>query len=372
MKASWVELNLPILRANLNAARAALSSSSELIAVVKSNAYGHGMLEVAACAWETGVRRFAVAQLGSALRLRRAWPQAQIMILTVADPEDVPALVEQRIVPLIVSERQGEALAREARARGLLLACHAKIDTGMGRLGFAWDTAAPAIARLSRAGGLTFEGVCTHFASAGGPNRAFAQTQADRFRQCLAAAAEAGVRFPFVHMANSGGFLSDPAWDCNGVRLGILMYGYGNAAQGRVRTRPFLQWKASVVQVKCVPKGFPVSYDSTYVTEAPTKIATVNAGYGDGYPRLLSHKGFVLIGGRRCPIAGRVTMNLITVDVGAGSAVEEGAEVVLLGEQGDESIWADELARLCDTISYEIVTGINPALERRTVDSPAA
>jgi alanine racemase len=145
----------------------------------------------------------------------------------------------------------------------------------------------------------------------------------------------------------------------DGVRLGILTYGYGGRQAGaRIRTRPFLQWKTRVVQIKHVPRGFPVSYLSTHVTTEPTTLATIDVGYSDGFSRLMSNKGEVLVGGRRAKVVGRVTMNFTVIDIGSQGGVREGDEVVLIGEQGGESIWADELAGWCQTISYEVLTGI--------------
>jgi alanine racemase len=234
----------------------------------------------------------------------------------------------------------------------------------MGRLGFAWKDAADRIRRLAVDPALSLEGLCTHFASSDSPDRKFTDTQAKRFTTVAAACRKSGLPRLFLHASNSGGILRDGAWDMDGVRPGILLYGYargGGTDSGtdcRVRTRPFLQWKTRVLQVKRVPAGFPVSYDSTFVTDRETCIATVDVGYADGYSRLLSNRGAVVIGGRRRPIAGRVTMNLVTVDAGPEGDVQAGDEVVLLGEQNGTSIWADELAGWCETIPYEILTSI--------------
>jgi alanine racemase len=240
------------------------------------------------------------------------------------------------------------------------LRCHAKVDTGMGRLGFAWEEAAAALARLVREGGLRVEGLCTHFASGGraGPG-SFAEEQARRFRAVAEQCAARGLAIPFRHIANSAAFLARPDWDLDGVRLGIVAYGYGNRQDRRaVRTRPFLQWKTRVVQVRRVPAGSPVGYSSTHVTPAATQLAVIDVGYSDGYARLLSNKGCVLVGGRRAPVVGRVTMNFTTVDVGPDATVRDGDEAVLIGTQGGASVWADELARQAQTIPYEILTGI--------------
>jgi alanine racemase len=238
----------------------------------------------------------------------------------------------------------------------------------MGRIGFAWETAAAQLAGLVAGGKLEVRGLCTHFASADSRDRSFADEQFSRFERVLAACAEQGITDCFRHASNSGGLLQDAAWELDGVRPGILLYGYGprlsTPRTGTIVTRPFLQWKTRVVHVKRVPAGFRVSYDSTYVTEHETCIATLDVGYADGYPRLLSNRGVVLVGGRRVPVAGRVTMNLTTVDVGPEARVAAGDEAVLLGTQGGEAIWADELADRARTISYEILTNIRASARR--------
>jgi len=367
MKSSWVEIDLDGLESNLRALRSALSAGAEAILVVKSDAYGHGLVPVSGRAWRCGVRWFAVAHLNSALRLREALPEAGILVLSPIEPGDVRVAAQQGITPIVVDGAHAARLSEAGEAAGLRLPCHVKVDTGMGRLGFAWDSIARSIVTLRAAAGLQIDGMLTHLASAAPGNRGFAIEQVRRFRNCLAKCRAAGVQIPFSHVSNSGGFLCEPGWDFDAARVGILAYGYGAKGNVRVLTEPFLHWKATVVQVKHVAAGFPVGYDSTYFAPCPTQIATVNVGYADGYPRVLSNKGEVLIRGHRRRIAGRVTMNLITVDAGPRGDVCEGDEVVLLGRQGTASIGADELAAGCHTISYEILTGISPLLERRVM-----
>jgi alanine racemase len=356
---AWTELDFEVLRANLEAVRSALPAPVEIIQVVKANAYGHGMETVATHAFRSGVRWFLVARLDEALALRAALPKAGILLLGAVWPLDVSELHSNAIIPILVSEDQGRSLAAEARRHNLTLACHAKIDTGMGRLGLAWQEAARVLGQLKAEGGLDIQGLCMHFAAVGGSDDAFAMIQGERFARVETKCHALGMTGLFKHLSNSAAFLAHPQWDMDGVRLGILGYGYGERLPGgRARTRPFLQWKTRVVQVKYVPKGFPVSYLSTHVTAEPTWLATIDVGYSDGFSRLMSNKGQVLVGGRRAKVVGRVTMNFTVIDVGSEGGVKEGDEVVLIGEQGDESLWADELARWCQTISYEILTSI--------------
>lgn len=362
MSNTWVELDLGILGENLRTVQEALAPGARTVFVVKANAYGHGMIPVAQRAWEGGVRWFAVAHLDEAAELRVVLPDAELIIVGALDPADVAAAARARAIPVLVSPEHALGIARAAASAGIRLRCHAKVDTGMGRLGFTWEEAGRVLPEIAREASLDVCGICTHFASANPADRAFADEQARRFSRVLADCETAGVRFAFKHISNSGGLICDPAWHLDAVRSGILLYGYGlrvGGPHGRgIETRPFLQWKTRVLQVKSVSANFPVSYDSTHRTRHPTRIATLAAGYADGYHRALSNRGQVLVGGVRCPVVGRVTMNLTMVDVGPDSRVQAGDEAVLLGMQGNASLWADELATWAGTISYEILTSI--------------
>lgn len=356
---TWTELNLSALGGNLALLRSAMAGRADVILVVKANAYGHGMEAVATYAAQAGVRRFMVVRMDEALALRKVLPEGEILLMGGVWPHDVEALMASRIIPVMLAEGQAVEVAAEVRRRGGRLACHVKIDTGMGRLGVPWEDALNVVRRLSEAGGLDICGICTHFASSGQASKGFDELQMRRFRQVEEEYRGMGLTGLFRHVSNSSSFLSHPEWDMDGVRIGIAAYGYCDALVGeRIRTRPVLQWKTRVLQVKKVEAGFPVGYSSTHMTERPTWLATVDMGYSDGYSRLMSNKGQVLIGGRRARVVGRVSMNFTVVDVGEAGGVNEGDEVVLLGRQGGESIWADELAKWCQTIPYEILTSI--------------
>lgn len=359
MKNAWIELDLEVFRDNLRSIRRALSPRAALILVVKARAYGHGLEAIARCAREQGVQWFVVSNLEEALTLREAVSDAVVLLLGAALPNDTATLLGSRIVPVLVSHSQAQGIAAAARSHGCSLPCHIKIDTGMGRFGLDWADAAQQILALHREGGLRIEGLCTHFASAGRKGDDYADRQAQRFQQVVNTCAANGLKVPCRHIANSAAFLKHPEWDLTAVRCGILAYGYGGRYAGaRATTRPFMQWKTRVIQVRRVPAGFPVSYLSTYVTQAPTVLAMINVGYADGFARQLSNRGLALLGGRRVPVVGRVTMNFSVLDAGPEAQVREGDEVVLMGEQGGEAIWADELARWCKTIPYEILTSI--------------
>ena len=368
MHHAWVEIDLTAFRENLRALGGSLRPSTATVLVVKANAYGHGLIPMARCAAEAGVRWFAVAHMEEAVGVRSVAPEAGIVLLGPAEPADVPRLLELRAWPVVVSVEHGRALAAEARRAGATLPAHLKIDTGMGRLGMLWTQAAEEGGALLDEPGLRIDGVCTHFARVEPGAEDPARAQVERFMDVVRAVeAKAGRRL-FRHCSSSRAILCRPEWDFDGVRPGIIAYGYGATdAAGRVHTRPILQWKTRVAQARRVPAGFSVGYYGTYTTPAPTTLAVVALGYADGYLRSLSNRGHMLIGGRRCRVVGRVSMNWIIVDVGLYGRVAQGDEVVVVGRQGNHEIWADELATLCRTIPYEILTGINPLLDRRYV-----
>lgn len=366
MGPSWVEVDLKVLRGNLRNIRTALGKGTEPVLVVKADAYGHGAAAVVACAAAEGVRWFAAVYAAEAAAIRRAAPKSSIVLLGPADAPDVPALLRDRARPVVVDLEQGRALSAEARRRKRRIAAHLKIDTGMGRLGIPWDQAPAVAAELLREPGLRIEGICTHFARVETGEQDPAAVQARRFFEAAEAIERAAGRRLFRHVSSSRAALLHPEWDLDGVRPGILAYGYGASdPAGRIHTTPILQWKTRVVQVRAVPRDFPVGYYGTYVTPAATTLAVVAAGYADGYLRTLSNRSQVLIGGRRCRVVGRVSMNWIVADAGPYARVARGDEVVLIGRQGNQEIWADELATLCRTIPYEILTGIRASIERR-------
>ncbi len=360
MNKSWVEVNLGQLKRNVRSLRAAIPA--QMIFVIKADAYGHGMVPVALAAAEEGVSWFAVAYLEEALQLREALPDVNILVLGCVLPESVDVLLEKRITPIVTDREHGLSLATAARALDETLSAHLKVDTGMGRFGVQWDEVEETVNAFDEVGGLELTGVCSHFAKVEPKKPDEALLQAGKFQKTLATFPD-GI---FTHLSSSRAALYFPEWDFDAIRQGIVLYGYGaQDPEGRFQTQPILQWKARVAQVKSVPAGFSVGYYGTHVTEVPTQIATLAVGYADGYNRALSNRGDVLIGGKRCAVVGRVSMNWITVDIGANAEVRVGDEAVLIGEQGDEAIWANELSAICRTIPYEILTSIHASLERK-------
>lgn len=360
VKNTWVEVDLGKLSANIAAVRGGLRPETKLVFVVKANAYGHGLREVARHAAREGVGWFAVAYVEEALIVREVAPDAEIVVMGAVLPEDVPLLHEKAILPVLVDTRHGQALSAAAVRLGVRLRCHVKVDTGMGRFGIPWQTAVEDFHELDRLPGLSISGICTHFSSVEVARPSMGPEQVERFREITEQLGRSSNEPLMRHVSSSRAFQCFPDWDFDGVRPGIIMYGYGARTPGlRAVTEPVLQWKTRVMMVKRVPARFPIGYYSSYTTPAETCIATIAAGYADGYHRLLGNRGFALVRGRRYPVVGRVSMNWITLDVGLESGVEVGDEVVLIGAQGHESFWADEMARMARTIAYEMLTAID-------------
>jgi len=367
-----VEVELSRLHRNVKAIEASLGDT-ELIAVIKSDAYGHGLRAVAASLGRSGVTRFAVAYAAEASVVRAAAPEAElILVLGVVSVADIPRLLRDRITPVLVSAEQGKALSDAVQVAGGRLGVHLKLDTGMGRLGFVCSSDVEAAAKMTQLPGLEVQGVCTHFSMVEPEKKpAAAQSQLEKFRMAIPLIEAAAGRRLFRHMSSSRAALLLPECDQDAVRIGIALYGYGaTEPDKRFSTVPVLQWKSRVMQVKTVPAGFAVGYYQGYHTAEKTDLAVVSCGYTDGYQRLIGNKGHVLVGGCRRPVVGRVSMNWISVDLGPRSGVKAGDEVVLIGEQGEEQIWANELATHCKTIPYEILTGISRQIERRYVAGP--
>ncbi len=358
---SWIEIDLGRLKSNVESLRSAVGESTEIIYVVKANAYGHGVEQVARGAWDAGVRWYALAHVSEAREVREVLPEANIMIIGPVAPAEVAECVEGRFTPMTTGLEHGRSLGAKAEEIGAELECHAKIDTGMGRLGIRWQDALAELRGLKKVNGIKLSGICTHFASAEADSRAFFDEQRKRFEALLADLLAEGIDPGFRHVSNSGAVFLEPEADFDGVRPGIMLYGYGPSSRRReVEIGPILQWKARVGQVRRIPAGSTISYNSTYVTPEDTCIAVIEVGYADGFPRALSNRGHVLVAGKRAKVVGTVTMSLLMVDVGLDADVRQGDEAILIGRQGDESIWADELAAEAGTITYEILTGIKP------------
>ena len=363
----WAEIDLEAVRANVEALRATCAPA-ELLAVVKAEGYGHGAVPVARAALEAGASGLGVALVEEGMELRAAGIDAPILVLSEPVPAAAPSVVAHRLTPVVYTLAGIDALAKAVADRDAhdQLAVHLKVDTGMHRVGCRAEDAVELAAQVVDRPELRLAGICTHLAVADEPDNPYTAEQLSSFEAVLAAIRGRGLPTGTVHASNTAGAIDWPAARYDMVRVGIGIYGVAPAdvLEDRVALRPAMAVKARVSHVKVVPRGARLSYGLRYQTSRETRIATVPIGYADGVPRELPERGGeALVHGRRCPMAGTVTMDQLMLDVG-DLPVEVGDEVVLIGRQGDEEITAVSWAHAMGTIAYTVVCGVGPRVPR--------
>lgn len=370
LRATRTEIFLPNLAHNIAVIRNSLHPETKFLAVVKANAYGHGLEEVARYVSAHGADYLGVAIAEEGVRLREAGIDTPVLILGASMDTHIDCILDHDLTPTVFSIHTLQSLQTAAAARGKSCRFHFKVDSGMNRIGFV-DKAAfeEALLFLTQCPNLVFEGMFTHFAVSEIPDKRFTYRQAERFREYVAIAEKHGYH-PILHASNSGGALELPELQFDMVRGGIAIYGYHPSGHGvsDVDLRPVLSWKTNVVNVKEIPCGETVSYGRTFTASRPTRVATLPVGYGDGYKRCLSNRACVLIHGMRAQQIGTVCMDQIMCDVTEIPNVRIGDEVILLGAQGPERITADEMAQWANTISYEILLSISERVPRVFLD----
>ncbi|MCU0564225.1 MAG: alanine racemase [Desulfobacterales bacterium] len=376
----WAEVDLEAIAANVRELRRLTDPRAKVMAVVKADGYGHGACEVARAALAAGAEWLGVARLHEAVRLRESGLAAPLLVLGYTPPEDAGRLVEYDLRQCVYSLAAAEAYSAAAGRRGGRIRVHLKVDTGMGRLGLVpavlagvggpgsvGDELARTAVAIARLPGLELEGIFTHFAASDSADKTHARGQLQLFLEVLARLKRDGLEVAVRHAANSAAVIELPESHLDLVRPGIALYGLRPSDEvdlSRVRLTPAMALKTRIVHLKQVPAGTCVSYGMTHRTPAPTVIATIPTGYADGYRRLLSSRGEMLVGGRRVPVVGRVCMDLTMLDVGAVPSPRVEDEVVIFGRQGGETITADDLARALGTINYEIVCDLTPRVMR--------
>jgi len=376
---TWAEINLEAYAHNIRELRRVTRPPARLMAVVKANGYGHGAVEVAREALQNGAQYLGVARINEAIPLREAGLEVPILIFGYSPPGLAPVLMDYELTQTVYSLSTASALSEQATRKGEKINVHLKVDSGMGRLGFllvptngtSRDIAAQnpvrEIEAITRLPGLTVEGIFTHFATADSADKSYADLQLDRFMDLLNRLQKEGLEPPLRHAANSSALIDMPDSHLDMVRPGIATYGLYPSDEVNKRIvdlKPVMTLKSKIIHLKKVPPGFNISYGITFQTKNHTTIATVPVGYADGFNRLLSSRGHMLVHGQRVPIVGRVCMDLTMLDVGgvAGVALED--EVVVIGEQGNEAVTADEIASSLDTINYEVVSTITGRVPR--------
>lgn len=359
MQKTFAEVDLKALTHNLKVIKTK-TGNKKILAVVKADAYGHGIERVARHLVKQGVPILGTAFTTEAVALREAGITTPILVFF--DRENAEACIKYNITPAVSDINTAKRLSSMARKHDRRLPVHVIVDTGMGRVGFQLKKAREEIAKLAGLKNIELEGIMSHFSEADLQDKDFADHQIKEFRSLVKDLKKKKTSFKYLHMSNSAAVLTLPDAHLDMVRPGIMLYGY--ACCENKALKPVLSLKSSIVLLKKVPPGTPISYGRTFITKRTSTIATIPLGYADGYNRLLSNKGKVLINGRRAPVAGRVCMDTIMVDVTGIPDVDYKSEVVLIGKQGKERITADDIAEKTGTISYEVLTSISKRVQR--------
>ena len=374
----WIEIGRAALEHNIQQFRHLIGDSRKMTVVVKSNAYGHGLLEVSRLAAEFGADWLGVNSLEEALALREGGIDLPVILLGYIPFTGLKDAVANDLRLTVYNTETVEELAKITFKLKKDACLHIKTETGVHRQGIKGEDLLPFVERIRKYPYLKIEGLSMHFANIEDTtDHSYAQSQLDKFKEYVDLLGQNDINIPVKHVACSAAAILFPETFFDMVRVGIGVYGlwpsketYLSCIQDErkpVNIEPVLCWKTRVVQIKDVPEGAFIGYGCTYKTTRPTKLAVLPVGYYDGYDRHLSNVSYVLISGKRAPLRGRVAMNFITVDVTDIPDVQLEGEVVLLGNQGQERISAEYLASLCGTINYEIVTRINPKIPRIVV-----
>jgi alanine racemase len=359
---TWVEVDLGAVHQNVSLLKRITGAT--VMAVVKANAYGHGIVEVARAALAGGAGWCGVARIEEALILRQAGIQAPILVTGYTAQESLAEAIDSDISLAVYAPEQADIFSNAARSSNSQLKVHAKIDTSMGRLGVFPEEGLPLIRRLNQLPGLEVEGVFTHFASADEPQNPSTDLAIDRFQRLLDELGAANLRPPLVHAANSATALYYPRARFDLVRCGISIYGLHPSSEAPLPSgfRAALAWKARLTSIKTLPPGHGVGYNARYVTKGYESIGTVSVGYADGFRRRLGN--FVLVEGQRVPVVGGVCMDQCMLQLDQVPGARMGDEVVLIGQQGDSLITAEEVASAWGTVNYEVVCGLAARVNR--------
>lgn len=365
----WAEIDLDALRENLAWLRHRVGPDVKILTVVKADAYGHGLKQIAALLMQSGTDTFGVANLAEAEAVRsvgQGWP---ILMLGACLPDEVDMAVRGDVIPTISSLAEAQWFSSAAVKWHKTVDVHVKVDTGMGRLGIQPQRAVELIESIQRLGGIRLQGLYTHYSSVE-EDAEFSRKQRSQFQKLLAQLVRKGITVPLRHANNSGGILHEPQTMLNLVRPGLLVYGVVPSGQRPLdsdlpkRLRPALSLFCRVSFTKEIEKGTPISYGHTFVAPRKMQVATLTAGYGDGYLRAGSNRAEVLVQGRRCRVLGRITMDQMLADVSHVPDVNVGAGVVLIGGQGEERITVADVAQWSGTIPWEVLTNITYRVPR--------
>ena len=370
---AWVEINLEALAQNTSQIKKILSPQTELMAVVKADAYGHGTVRVAETVLQAGSSSLAIATLAEGMELRQAGIGAPILILgssnTVAEIE---AIAHWQLQPTLCNLSTAEMVAATMRRLNQILPVHLKLDTGMSRLGTSWYRTGEFVRSVSQLPNLKIASIYSHLATADDPHTTTMEEQQRRFQLAIAQIKDLPIPQPKLHLANSAAAMADASYHYDLVRVGLALYGLYPAPhlQGLVPLTPVLQVFARVTQVKTIPSGTGVSYGHQFIAHRDLRIAVVGIGYADGVPRNLSNRLQVSIRGQLVPQIGAITMDQLMLDVSAIPDLRVGEVVTLIGIDGNVEISADHWANALGTISWEILCGFKHRLPRVSINQP--
>ena len=364
-----VEIDLAALRHNVQIVHDHVKPAN-IMAMIKANAYGHGLDIVASVLAEAGIDAFGVAHLAEALLIRGMGIRRPVLVLWPLFPDEMPLAVQADLDVTVVDEAIARQLSEAAQAQGKTLRVHFKIDTGMGRLGMDYRQAPDIIERCSALPGLESVGVYSHFAMVGRPEHEFTRVQLAQFKEAVEDVQSRGIDIPWRHIASTGAVEAIPDSWFSMVRLGIGLFGHHAMAHpgDDFPVKPVMSFHSRVRQVRQLQPGDSVSYGRTYRVTKPTTIAAVSVGYSDGYRRAFSNKAPVLINGVRHRIAGTVCMDWIMVEIQDDAPVAVGDDVVLFGSQGDETVTVTELCQMAKTIPYDLLCGVRDTVPRIAVN----
>jgi len=365
-RSTWAEVDLDAVIFNYRVIKSRLSRGTNILAVVKANAYGYGMAEVARRLVKEKVPYLGVACVDEAVTLRRAGIRTPILVLSSVMPEEVRAALLYDLTLTVCDRDLAAEIDKAARRLNKVAVVHVKVDTGMGRLGVWYDEADRLIEKILRFRNVVLEGIFTHFASADESDVRYTARQIDNFKRLTTLLEIKGANIKYAHAANSAGAILYKDSHFNMVRPGLMLYGlYPNSKTAKaVKLKPALSLKTRIIFLKRTPAGRSISYGRTHTTSKDTVIATLPIGYADGLNRRLSNNGEAIVRGKRAPIVGRICMDHTMIDVGHVKGVKAGDEVVIIGSQGKEIITVEDIARLLDTIPYEVVCWISARVPR--------
>ena len=365
----YARIDLDAIASNLDKMKANLDEFTQIIAVIKADGYGHGAVPVAQMLEKVDyIWGFAVATLDEAIVLKSEGIQKPVLVLGCVFPDQYMEMLKHEIRMNVYTEEMAEAISLMASREGMTAYMHIKLDTGMGRLGFdVNESSVDVITKISCMKNVCIEGIFTHFAKADEVDKTFTQKQLSDFCWMTKQLKEKGIEIQFEHCANSAAIIDVPESNFDLVRAGISVYGLypsEDVKKENVRLKPALDLKSHVAFVKEIKTGTPISYGGTFVAEKDMRIATIPVGYADGYPRMLSNVGQVLIRGKRAPIVGRICMDQFMVDVTHIDGVSFGDSVTLIGKDGNEHISVEELGALSGRFNYEFICDLGKRIPR--------